>query len=75
MRSEADIYMCESGKLTVPSPRKFKYKVSKMVVDETDTLICAFNNGAVYIWDLFYSSCNYHVDRKYVFVIYLFLVK
>lgn len=41
------------------------YKVTKMVADETDTLVCSFTDGSLYAWDLFNNTCNYHIDRRW----------
>lgn len=64
LRNKNDLYSFVLTGLKVPGQRKFPYKLIKMAVDETDTLICAHNNGTLYVWDLFHGSCTHHIDRK-----------
>ncbi|XP_057293957.1 uncharacterized protein LOC130622516 isoform X1 [Hydractinia symbiolongicarpus] len=65
LQHKTDVYTCVKKKLSVPSSSKrFLYKLIKMVVDETDSLVCAFNNGAVYVWDLYDGECSFHINRR-----------
>ena len=62
-----NIYLSKLNKLVVPN-KNFLFKINAMVVDEVDTLICSFNNGSIYVWDLYKNTCSYYIDRRYVFI-------
>ena len=73
IRKNADFYACAHSMLVLPSNNGNPdngnqgdnlYKVTKMVADETDTLVCSFTDGSLYAWDLFNNTCNYHIDRR-----------
>ncbi|XP_047137005.1 uncharacterized protein LOC101235467 isoform X1 [Hydra vulgaris] len=58
-----NIYLSKINSLVVPN-KKFLFKINAMVVDEADTLICSFNNGSIYVWDLYKNTCVYYIDRR-----------
>jgi len=64
LRNKNDIYAFKLQDLTVPCRKRFRYKLMKMTVDDTDTLVCSYNNGAIYVWDLYNCNCTYYVDRR-----------
>ena len=75
LRNKTDIYMCQKTDLVVPTGKRFPYKITKMIVDEQDSLVCSYNNGSVYVWDLYNQNCCYYINRRFVYLfIYSFIL-
>ena len=64
LRNKNDVYACEKIDLIVPTDKHFPYKITKMIVDEADSLVCSYNNGSVYVWDLHNENCSYYINRR-----------
>ena len=64
LQDEDDVYACDTHMLNVPTSKTFPFKVTKMVVDETDVLVSAYVNGSVYVWDLYSDTCSYYINRR-----------
>jgi len=64
LKVEDEFYTCETNALKVPTSKQFPFKVTKMIVDESDILVTAYVNGSVYVWDLFNNQCQYYINRR-----------